>query len=1143
MDSNAVLQQIISSLNKQQRLAVQFDHAKALQVIAGPGTGKTKVLTSRVAYLLLHHRIKPQDIIVTTFTNKAAKEMIDRLVKMLQGTGIRVSDIMIGTFHSVCLKILTRFGHKIGLRKDWRIIDENEIDKFMQEMTEKMPDSVRDQANSMSRKVNLCLPKKGSDEWAVHPKAVKKHISRLKAFAVLPEEYLKDNNHDQALAHFYQVYHTELSKINALDFDDLLMYTFRLLTRERCLPYVKHVLVDEFQDTNGIQMDLMFLFAKANHHLSRGITVVGDPDQSIYAFRHALAQNFEVMSNKCPIECSRVVLIENYRSSQKILDTSETLIKQQSKGRNDRLPLHAQFDCEFAPVYIEFPAAFLEGPSLIREMLYLKALPNLFTFSDFAVLVRQRRQIKGIETALIEHGIPYKIIRGHAFWELREIVAMLNLLKCVFFENERHAIFAALQYPARGLGVASIAKIKNALDEQQEPAFEGLEQISAGTLKVSIPAKGMRALKEFIKMIKSCHTLSENPSSTTLSDVFDKLYEDSGLRHEYLYNDGKKKSEIQADQDPNYSNPRHKNVLILKNYFTGADMASLQTSTDVKVQQDLPKVRRESVSSKSSSIKNYIRDFFLSLSLFSTDTNESETDKVSKDEQEKTGFVTISTIHGAKGLEWPVVFIPGCEEGIIPSVFGDDKAQENDEDEEDDEDQEIISSNGQNRKVQLSSPRKSVLLNADSSLDEERRMFFVAQTRAKHLLYHSAATGGSRSEGGPSRFLTPDLLSTMADHQKLFESVELIKKFYMDLGRDPPIEGSKFQLKQLVKDYGKFIENRRERFVWNGDFVMNMFKFDMTGNSDTRYSNSFTTAAAQLQYAKKSPSSKHTGHDATARGESLRTSPRKTNNRKISLPESPKRNYAPQLKAKGDIHLISPVKNAAPLVSPSGSPTKKLSYAPNYKPTRNAPNALTCERKLFAPSQDKPLLRKEKNSPPGGELTPVPIDWTSNQPENLSVHKPKYHHKPTHNMKVEDGNEPKTLKSVSASFNHGQRSKRRLYATPIDISDQNVSFSIEKKNDTHSGSSVTEDDSLNTTAAELLHNPDDILIDTRPIITSAKTLADAARQPVSKKEAKDVNLPDKVKKESSSSQFDIFSQLSRAKKKAKLSDGEIIIID
>lgn len=1138
MASNAALEGILASLNQQQKVAVQFDHTKALQVIAGPGTGKTKVLTSRVAYLLLHHRIKPQDIIVTTFTNKAAKEMIDRLTVMLQGTSLRVSDIMIGTFHSVCLKILTRFGHKIGLRKDWRIVDESEVDKIMQEMIEKMPDAIRDQANSMARKVNLCLPKRGTDEWAVHAKPVKKHISRLKAYAILPEEYTKDSNHDQALAYFYEKYQTELGKLNALDFDDLLMYAFRLLSRERCLPYIQHVLVDEFQDTNGIQMDLMFLFARANHHLSRGITVVGDPDQSIYAFRHALALNFDAMSNKCPIECSRVVLVENYRSSQRILNTSETLIKQQLKGRADRLPLHAQFDCEFAPVYIDFPAAFLEGPSLIREMLYLKALPDLFTYNDFAILVRQRRQIKNIETALIEHGIPYKIIRGHAFWELKEVIAMLNLLKCTFSENERLAIFSALQYPARGLGAATAGKIKTALDAFSGSALQGLKQICNKTIALSMPAKARSVVKEFISMIDDCQTLSQNTSSTTLSNIFDRLYEGSGMRHEYLYFDGKKKSEAQGEQEPNFSNARHKNVMILKNYFTGTDMTSLETSTG----PNLAEIKSEPTSHESfvpgkSGIKNHIRNFFLSLSLFSTDSNDSELDNAKRAEQEKSGFVTISTIHGAKGLEWPVVFIPGCEEGIIPSVFGDEKAQEggeneDDEEKEDNDNKESHEDGKINNKTTVSPNSK--VLNADSSLDEERRMFFVAQTRAKHLLYHSAADNG-RSDG-PSRFLTGELLGTMADQQRLFDSVASIRKFYADMGKKLPSEG-KFKLKRLVEDYAKFIENRRERFVWNGEIITHTFKFDLTKNVDTNYSSSFTTAAAQLQNSAASPAGRQSSF-----GNSAHCSRSSSPTRKLySTSGSPRKVFAPQTKVKGELSPTSPVKAFAPS-SQTASPGKKRTFAPSYKPTRNAPNALQCNRRLFAPGQDTPKLKSETSgSSSSGESNSVSSNHSlSSTNQNKSIPTEKSSHS-ANLVKMENEEEREAFVSTFKKSYHPQRSKRRLIAAPIDISDSEA-FPGFKADKTVDYSLLSDnDDGINTTAAELLHNPDDMMIDSRPIIANAKTLADAARK--SNRSEIDQGTSQKLKTESSSSQIDIFSQLSRAKKKAKLSDGEIIIID
>lgn len=1130
MAEQAVLEKILLSLNARQRLAVEYDYTRGLQVIAGPGTGKTKVLTSRVAYLLLHHRINPQDIIVTTFTNKAAKEMIDRLVLMLRGSDIRVSDIMIGTFHGICLKILTRFGHKIGLRKDWRIIDEKEIDTIISDMIAKMPDQIRDYANSMTRKVNLCLPKKGGDEWTVHPKLVKKQISRLKAYAILPDEYIKDSNHDTALAYFYERFQGELNKVNALDFDDLLMYTFRLLTKERCLPYVRHVLVDEFQDTNGIQMDLMFLFSRGNHHLSQGITVVGDPDQSIYAFRHALAQNFQAMINKCPIECSRVVLVENYRSSQKILDTSETLIKQQIKGRTDRLPLRAQFDCEFAPVYLNFPATFLEGPSIIRELLYLKSLPNLFTYNDFAILVRQRRQIKNIETALIEHRVPYKILRGHAFWELKETIAMINLLKCIYSDNEKHAIISALQYPARGLGQTSAQRIKKALEDHQGSAFQTLKDIRDKKIKVDIPEKGRAVVSEFIAMIDICNKLCESPITVALSDIFEKLYEMSGMQYEYLHVDGKKKSEVGSNSEPDYTNSRHKNIVILKNYFMGTDLSTAEQTNDAQKKDTHTKVRKEStITGNASLTRNHIRNFFLSLTLFSDEANKSEVDKNKRAEQEKIGYVTISTIHGAKGLEWPVVFIPGCEDGIIPSIFGDERAQSaDDEDDEDDDDEENNGNknDGENDARKLSeaggsstdSPKKSRLTGTEDSVDEERRMFFVAQTRAKHLLYLSAVTNAEgRVPSSPSRFLTTDLLNTMVDEQKVFDSVANIRMLYKNSRKMPPLDEKSFSLKQLVEDYAKFIENRRERMIWNASFVRNMYQFDITKNTKSCYTSEFTTAAAQLQCTTRSPEKRYT------------TS----------------KNGAPVNRSMSPTKVLAPVSNSSQV-----SPSAKRSFAPNYRPSRNAPNALAPNCKLFAPNQERVRLNQERSGSSLAEVSPSKSSKDNSQmlavKEKEKPNKIGLKEKKAKGIKNEEDNVING--SLSSKPRNLSSSSRRLIAAPINILDNNLMNRIKReeeelRNDPFSN----RDDALNTTAAEILHNPKDTTVDNRPIISNAKTLADAARKSnksdnlsLTEKEGNDKN---KVKKESTSSQIDIFSQLTRAKKKARLNDGEIIVID
>ncbi|KAL3239430.1 DNA helicase SRS2 [Nakaseomyces bracarensis] len=1063
---------ILVGLNEQQCAAVTYDHTKALQIIAGPGTGKTKVLTSRVAYLILQHNINPHNIIVTTFTNKAAKEMKDRLAVMLKDTSVRVGDIMIGTFHSICLRILGRFGHKVGLQAGWRIVDEKEMETILTQMIEKMPDQIRDYAHSTARKVNLCLPKResskkgnnGSDgpEWEVHQKLLKKHISRLKSSAILPEEYKRDSMHDPALAYFYETCQLELSKLNTLDFDDLLMFTFRLLTKERCLPWIEHVLVDEFQDTNSIQIDLMFLLARGNHHISRGLTVVGDPDQSIYAFRYALSHNFQEMVNKCPLECSQVILVENYRSSQNILDTSETLIKQQVKGRESRCPLKAQFNANISPVYMNFPAYFLEAPSIVREILYLKALPGLFTYNDFSILVRKRKQIKTIEKSLIEFRIPYKIVRGRAFWELKEISSMLNLVKCVISDTESIAIISSLCFPNRGFGDSSAEKVRMAFSDNFDmSAYEVIKLIDQKRIPIDIPKRAREVLNSFILMIDLCRDLCNNGSSKVLSDIFDTLYEKSGLKTEFLYKDGKKKAEID-EGDPDFNNPRHKNVLLLKSYFTNINSVS-QTEADDETNGPILEK-----SDTTLSVNTYILDFLNSLSLFSGDSSTGDNEQ----DPDSPGSVTICTIHGAKGLEWPVVFIPGCEDNTIPAIFSDEKGGQSDDDDDDEleEGTEKREKKNQNRSL-------------EESIDEERRMFFVAQTRAKYLLYLSSVTDTE----GPmprvrSRFLTTDVLRTTADHQQALENIVNVKTLYSLMNFNFPGDTDNFSMKQLLDDYKLFIEDRRERLYWTGNAVRSSIGLDLTKNKMTTTSllNDFTTASTQLRKELQSNLV-----NPSPRSMNLDTSKRRT---LITSKVSPQKKYAPQ-----NSNFSLP-----------GSPNKKKEFAPrNYSGEFGSPN----KSKKYAPEpeikkdiQSKYALRF--NNASNVELSGLTDNRIQSRPRSIIDRKKKF-----------------VIKSQPININQVSGHVRKIK--------EDIDF---------------DDYSLNTTASELLHNPNNLKVEEKPIIASAKILADAAKKKGQDRKTKDTPI-DGIKKETSLSQFDIFSQLSRAKKKAKLNDSEVIIID
>lgn len=1111
----------MDTLNEQQRQAVQFDPSAALQVVAGPGTGKTKVLVARVAHLILHYNIPPQNIVVTTFTNKAAMEMKQRLQDLLQNHDVPLNDLIIGTFHSVCLRILMRYGGLIGLTSGWHILDDKEVDKIILETIQQMPDQIRDYATSFKRSINLCRPsKKNGDGWAVHPKIVKREISRLKSMALLPEEYIQQSTHDEALAYCYSTYQSQMNSLNGLDFDDLLMFTFRLLCKHRCLPQIQHVLVDEFQDTNSIQMDLMFLLAKGNHHLSRGITVVGDPDQSIYAFRNALAYNFQQMANKCPLPCSQVILVENYRSSQRILDTSETLINQQQHGRQQRLPLKAQFDCDFPPVYTNFPVSFIQGPSLAKELLYLKALPNLFTYDSFAILVRQRRQIKSIETALIEHRIPYKIVKGHAFWELKEITSMLNLLNCLYSDNNPNAIISALTYPARGLGQTSASKITSLMKEQQMKesmsAMDTLREISTGKYNLGMNSKAKYVITKFISMIQSCRDTfySTTTKTTALTEIFDTLYKMSDMENEYLSQEGKenrnnKEIDKTSNTDPNLDNPRHKNIQLLKKYFLETKEVE-ELPNDAKMSVPIDDMKHDSP------IVEHIRTFFNSLSLFTADSVSENNGQSSR---LKEGAVTISTIHGSKGLEWPVVFIPGCIEGIIPSVFQSDNKEDSDSESSTEND----ASNDKNPKLPT---------NADESLDEERRMFFVAQTRAKYLLYLSSVEeSNSPMFGGPSRFFTPEVMKTLTDQQMALDSLSNINKLYRAINVRPEKLNQNFSFNTLVKDYSKFVENRRESMIWAGNVLRNMTSLDLSRNKlpAPNAMSSFTTAAAALKI--------------------------ETNNKKQYAPS-----YSTTKRTLGEQSLqLSPGRKCAPTNNVRRSPSPQRQFAPCTR----APESPT---KKFAPP---PQL----NNNIGITLS---ADSTSKLDSSFSRPSP----------------EERVSERVGAQF---RRSARRITSTPIQLTETPI-------NSVNNEISIPKTKLEDTTAAEILHNPDDLTVDNRPIFSNARTLANAIRNPKSKgKESKKKKVtvkkePSKkttftktkkstkkepakvssstniklavkketnndlsstknkkrvqtagpisnVKREPSSTQVDIFSQLANARKKAKIDKSEIIILD
>lgn len=1067
------MERLLSSLNERQCESVTFDHTKALQVVAGPGTGKTKVLTTRVAYLLLEKKIHPGDVVITTFTKKATLEMIERISYLLEGSNINPNSLWIGTFHSICARVLRQHGWKIGLPKDWRTFSDSDTDPIFHKLVEKIPDQIRDYAHSYTRKANLLRPN-SKGNWEIHPASVKKMVSWLKSEGIMADEYRAQNEHDPALLHFYDAYQAELQSQHALDFDDLLLYAFKLLSRERCLPHIKHVLVDEFQDTNSIQLNLMYLFARGNGTTSQGITAVGDPDQSIYAFRNALAGNFEDMAAKCPIPCSRIILVENYRSSQKILTTSEMLIKQQQTGREDRLPLRAQFDSNFPPVYIEFPAKFLEARALAREILYLRSLPNLWNYNSFALLVRHRRQIRPLETSLIEHRIPYKIVNGRAFWELKEINGMMDLLKCVYSNYEKNAILRALQYPNRGIGPATIRAIEVQILNYENP-FEALKSIVANPGRSKYASKAISVITEFVALIESCRDLMQQSSDlATMTDVFDNLYERSGLRYEYLYVDGKRKAEVDPAGEPNLLNKRHTNVSVLREHLSNFKPADEDLTQRQGPVENEPSMENGLAASSDGGVNPHdvLREFINSVNLYSTET-EVEESQLSEKElrqkkiREKDGFVTISTIHGAKGLEWPVVMIPGCVEGVIPCVFG--SKEDADDSDSDSDPKEEINNNGSGSN---NSPKKNRPRRNEGTLDEERRMFFVAQTRAKHLLYLTATNSNdaeSRYENStPSRFLTTDLISTMCEEQKVFADADTIIQLYRNLNKSPPPKNGSFSLEVLARDYEQFINDRRERLTWRGRTVFDTSRINFEENvtpSPTGYG--ITTAAAQLH----NTTLHHTQSSITER--------RQLPNRRST-----------------DGTVTTESNKMAPIYRPSRSNSGGLASTPkNYAPKTSSSQAIrNLQASSFAPRTHE-LNGTAQVAKATETCVKAQVRSTTGcyqgSPRKMEAMKP---------ISRTSSFEQRNLRRA------GNRTRRTIVADSIDLrgmsSDYETEGTIkEEKQTLVKTEGLHQEAGADRTAGEILHNPCDLRNDNRPILTSARNLVDSMRVQNSKRKS------------------------------------------
>ncbi|KAJ5094586.1 hypothetical protein N7456_010447 [Penicillium angulare] len=661
---------ILDGLNPAQRQAVTSPDP-ILQVLAPPGSGKTKTLTARVAYLLSHHGYLPQDIICCTFTIKASREMRERLSKLV-GEKVQ-SRLILGTFHSICRRYLVKYGYLIGLRKGFAIADSDD-----------------------SRGILRRIIKRLSSGMEV--KTAQGKISRHKAHGLSPDDLVGRVKADEMeLVDIYRQYEAALAAAGLLDYDDLLVRCGQLLREHPdCVSNVQTVLVDEFQDTNIIQYDLMNLLAAKN----RRITIVGDPDQSIYGFRSAEIQNLKRMQKRYS-NTSLVLLESNYRSSASILSSAQEVIEQDTTRPAKKL--QATHSHGTMPVLRKLPNANAEAQWMVLEIKRCMALMGgVMRMSDVAVLLRSASLSTRIETAFGRAGIPYKMVGGRKFFDRTEVKTLINYLRVVSHSDHTDALLAIINVPPRRIGDETIRQLTSGAEKASVSLWTFIKDVVQGRRstekKLQKAAElGLCALMKLIDAAKQKLQECEDPSAPCV--LLEYITESLSFQ-EYLIR------AYPLDEDSRWANVKE---------LMGQAHDTAASSGDPGQEEDLPEI--EGIEQERAHVGEETLSRFLANVALATEATKQE------EGEEVTEKVTISTIHAAKGLEWPVVFIPAVYNGSIPHSRA-----------------EVI--------------------------DEERRLLYVAMTRAQALLYLSLPLKQSRfGEGEDSSttltpFLPPKLIKT-----------------------------------------------------------------------------------------------------------------------------------------------------------------------------------------------------------------------------------------------------------------------------------------------------------------------------------------------------------------------------------------------
>ncbi|NBD26660.1 DNA helicase PcrA [Paenibacillus glycinis] len=644
------IDQAVSKLNPPQRAAVQATEGPLL-IMAGAGSGKTRVLTHRIAYLMEKRRVAPWSILAITFTNKAAREMQQRVGALV---GASAQDIWVSTFHSMCVRILRRDIGRIGFTNSFSILDS---------------------ADQLSV-IRNCMKELNIDTKKFEPKSVQAALGGAKNELISPEQFeLKIGDYfDGIVAKVYTLYQKKLKSNNSLDFDDLIMKTIQLFKEEPdVLAFYqnkfRYIHVDEYQDTNRAQYMLCKMLASKHHN----ICVVGDSDQSIYRWRGADISNILNFEEDYP-EAKAILLEQNYRSTSNILNAANAVIKLNS-SRKDKKLWTDQGEGEAITVY-QADTEHDEGYFVTGQI--RQQVNKGRHYADHAILYRTNAQSRVIEETLIKSDIPYQIVGGVKFYDRKEIKDLLAYLRLISNPDDDVCFQRIVNVPKRGIGDTTVAKLFDEAGLRGVSVFNLLEQLDW----LELTGRARTALREFREIILNLTRMVEYLSVTELTE---KILELSGYREEL----------------------QRENTLESKARLENIDEF-------LSVTQDFEKRNEDK------SLVAFLTDLAL---IADIDTMDAEPENGVKD------AVVLMTMHSAKGLEFPIVFIIGMEEGVFPH---------------------------------------SRALNDNDELEEERRLAYVGITRAEKQLFLTSARMrtlfGRTNANMPSRFLreVPDELKTDA---------------------------------------------------------------------------------------------------------------------------------------------------------------------------------------------------------------------------------------------------------------------------------------------------------------------------------------------------------------------------------------------